>query len=444
LRVGYQETPPYELSFQGGDETGERFSQVSLPDKAARTLTFLCRAADIAKIFLGPPKSWILFRENPRGPLQRYNRQILSSLKDPKKKSRFHTLNNGLSIVCNKYTLTEDKKGVKIEGMRIVNGCQTTVTLAKAVEDKLLDDTVLIFVRLTETTDTNYRKQIAEANNTQRAVRSVDLASLQDELRHYHQLFENLRPNPYFLEVQAGDWEYMTSRDDKRRFEQPYIEREALAQAVLAFQNKPSEAMEERRYIFQRKTGPEGDPRGHFEDVFGRGLIAEQLLLPWLVMKKVGLKIEEAENERREMEAQGKEITPLHHPENVRYSRLHRTWLVGQILGLVFNVDFSSSDLDRSDAKKLCKKIDDYFDALYEVVDETIYEAMELISGRMGDEFEARKVFRLSHSTFMPTAAPRPFVPRSIFQERLRIILGRQNRLRQIKELLQSAAVASE
>lgn len=445
LRAGWLETPVYTLNFRGEGEE-PRFAEYNLPEQEAKTLSFLCNAEEIARFFSGPPKLWALFKENPRGPLQRYNRQILSTLKDSAKKRRFHTLNNGLSIVCDSFRVNPERTAVEIEGMRIVNGCQTTVTLERALHERddnnrpCLDDSVLILVRLTETKDTVFRGQIAEANNTQKAVRSVDLSSLQRELRHYHELFQALRPNAYFLEVQAGDWEYMTSRDEKRRFGNRYIERESLAQAVMAFKGQPSEALEQRRYIFLRTTGPEGDPRGHFEDVFGRGADAEQLLLPWLIMKKIAAKVEYSGRARREAEESGQETNPLHHPDCLRYSNLYRTWLFAQVIGRVFRVDFSNSDLTTTIARNLCLNIDGYFENVYAVIDETVYEAIDAIRSRMGGEFEGRRVFRLGHSSFEPPGGQQAFIPRELFKERFRIVVGRPTLYAQAEQSLRQAS----
>jgi hypothetical protein len=299
---------------------------------------------------------------------------------------------------------------------------------------------VLVLVRLTKTVDSAFRKQIAEANNTQKAVRSVDLSSLQSELRHYHELFRSLRPNPYFLEVQAGDWDYMTSRDEKRRFGNRFIERESLAQAVLAFQGKPSEALEQRRYIFLRTSGPDGDPRGHFEDVFGQGVAAEQLLLPWLVMKRVAKKVGEAGRIRQEAESAGESTNPLHHPDCLRYSGLYRTWLFGQIVGRVFGVDFSNAYVQANISKNLCERVDQYFDDVYTIVDETVYEAIDNIRGRMGDEFEGRRVFRVGHAPFQTQGGQQTFVPRDIFRDRLMIVINRPGLYRRAEEVLRQAA----
>ncbi len=444
LRVGAQDVPEQLLQMEGDGEVTFKYTQVSRHDNGEKTLSFLCQASRVASIFLGPPKLWTLFKENPRGPLQKYNKQILRSLMDPDMKTRFHALNNGLSVVCDDYLIDEDASVVKVYGMRIVNGCQTTVTLGHAANQGLLDPSVLVFVRLTRTTDPQCRRQIAQANNTQKAVRSIDLASLQDELRHYQQLFEALRPRSYFLEVQAGDWDYMMTSDEKRRFGRRHIEREGLAQAALAFKGMPSQAMEERRYIFQRKHGVDGDPRGRFEDVFGRGCGAEQLLLPWLVLRRVDKKIQQADTARKQAEAAGSTCgDPLSQQECLRYSLLHRTWLVGQVIGRCLNIDFTRTDPERGQAARLCATMDHYFDTVYEVVNECIYETIEILRARMGDNFEGRTVFRRSHATLSTAAGQAGIVPRDTFLAQLHIVLARQNRLATICSALQDALASS-
>ena len=432
LMAGSEQTPEFHINFAAAAGEGGRFIEVATAD--GRTISFLAPASELADIFVGPPKRWFLFKENPRGPLQRYNKRILQTLEEPTSRARFHTLNNGLSIVCQGYELDRDKRGLTIRGMRIVNGCQTTVTLGKAHEKNWLDASVLVIVRLTETADGLYRKRIAEANNTQKAVRSADLASLQVELRHYNELFANLSP-PYHLETQAGDWDYMMTRDDRSLFGDRHIEREALAQANLAFRGKPSEALEDRKSIFQKRFGPDGeDPRGHFEEVFERGVRAEVLLLPWIVMRKVDDKLEEA-GQRVGSTDEGGTANPLDRPEYTRYSRLHRTWLIAELLSHYFQKDFSRASLDAKISWTLCDRIEDWFDSLYAVANETVYDAMDSIKDKVGDAFESRLIFRSSHRS-VKTPSGVTIGPRQIFLDRLEIVRQRSDYPAKVRKAL--------
>ena len=414
LRGGMEPPQKYHLDFVASARA-PKYVQVELPGGTTRTILFLCKAIEIARIFAGPPKRWELFRENPRGPLQRYHPQIWATLNDPAKRAKFHTLNNGLSIVCEHYEIDYGGTGVTVEGLRIVNGCQTTVTLGRALDQHILDEQTLITVRLTETTDPDYRKDISEANNTQKQVSSAQLASLEDELRNYQNLFQALRPEPYYFEIQTGAWDYMLNRDEKKRYGNRHIEKETLAQANLSFMGEPSEAMEYRRFIFRRTTGSSGDSRGSFDKIFGAKHSAEELLLPWLILKKVEAALQRAEANP------GNALT---NPEFTRYSLLHRTWLVAELLQLYSIRRFSTPKLDQRKARMLCEHTDRWFDDLYTLADEAVFEAMESIKARMGEEFEARRIFRASHHTLERVDV----FPNKVFKEKLQRLLSTKER----------------
>ncbi len=74
---------------------------------------------------------YALFRLNPRGPLQnKVNSDILGTLRDQNRRKLFFHLNNGITAVCDSFKEV-DETHVSIRDFQIVNGCQTTVTLAK-------------------------------------------------------------------------------------------------------------------------------------------------------------------------------------------------------------------------------------------------------------------------------------------------------------------------
>ena len=86
-------------------------------------------ASELVKAFR--QHQFAIFRLNPRGPLQnKINTKILATLKDPNKRKLFFHLNNGVTAVCDSFNA--DRSPISVRDFQIVNGCQTTVTLAKA------------------------------------------------------------------------------------------------------------------------------------------------------------------------------------------------------------------------------------------------------------------------------------------------------------------------
>lgn len=396
---------------------------IRVEENPARPVTYLCllRASEIADIFRGPPKRWDLFVENPRGPLQKYSERILRTLRNSERRSKFHALNNGLSIVCSAMNMDEDGNAATLHNMRIVNGCQTTVTLDKARELGFLDASVLVPVRITVTTDQHLRQLISDANNQQQKVKPADLAYLRTELPHYHRLFASLAARCYF-EVQAGQWRYVMNEDDRARYPGGLIERQSLAQSVLAIRGKPSEALEDARSIFAVREGEDGDPHGHFEEVFGSGIPVEQMLLAWLILKKVEEQLEQSATRAKEGNPR-----PQDDPSVTRYSYLHRMWLIGDLLGRHYRLNLAEEIFSSAIARRLCDTIDGWFEALYEPVDEAIWRTMDRLKSDL-PKVEARNLFRQSHHTFKRRVDSQfsEILPKARFLQELEVAAGRR------------------
>ncbi len=116
----------------------------------------------------------------------RVNSAIRTTLMDLERRDDFYLLNNGITIVCNKMSynaLQEENHLVKLEDARIINGGQTSKTIATV----LLGDTCtqqdfstcFVLVRIYEIneTDTDIIRAITFATNSQNPVDLTDLHS---------------------------------------------------------------------------------------------------------------------------------------------------------------------------------------------------------------------------------------------------------------------------
>lgn len=148
---------------------------------------------------------------NPRGPLAnaKVNKQIQKTLATEEGRSTFHLLNNGLCATCTDYRL--DGETLEAEQFQIVNGCQTTVTLAEMPANDL--EKTLVDLKLT-IADPSLAASIAEASNSQTALKAKDYASFEKQQRSLQYEFEQLMP-PWFYEIKQGYWTYVLS--DKQR-----------------------------------------------------------------------------------------------------------------------------------------------------------------------------------------------------------------------------------
>lgn len=142
-----------------------------------------------------------LFYDNIRGKLGE-NKPMRETIENHPEK--FVLYNNGLSIIGE---WKQSYKDFTIENPSFINGQQTLFNLLKAKEDgkSLSQVTVPIFIKNAQTTEV--KQNIAFYNNSQRAIKEIDLLSLQNDLREiqkyllekaYKQNFDN---KSYFLKI---------------------------------------------------------------------------------------------------------------------------------------------------------------------------------------------------------------------------------------------------
>lgn len=111
----------------------------------------------------------------------------------------FWFLNNGITIVCDKYDIVSDPDNPKvmIKNLQIVNGCQTASTIASvAASGKLKKDTFVV-VRIYETKDEDLVSKIVLTTNNQNQITSRNLrandplqVSMQDAFLIYGYYYE--------------------------------------------------------------------------------------------------------------------------------------------------------------------------------------------------------------------------------------------------------------
>ena len=159
------------------------------------------------------------------------NKKIRATINSAKDADQFFTYNNGISTVANNVALSPNGKYiVSFEGLQIINGGQTTASLANAIVNREAQylDKIYVPMKLTvlnvdhelddEELDKNNStiQKIAECANTQNPVSDADFFSNHP----FHVLMENLSANifappvdgtPYptrwFYERSRGKWE---------------------------------------------------------------------------------------------------------------------------------------------------------------------------------------------------------------------------------------------
>lgn len=156
-----------------------------------------------------------LFALNPRlflsanaGP----NRGMLTTLEDPEGRKVFHLLNNGITAVCKKMevSMTGSKGLAKVQGLLVVNGCQTTETLwhwTKDPDAMHQAKDVSVMVRIIESgNDEELSRRISQTTNSQSAILSSDLVANDDIQKRLKFALLDSPQKPTFYENRRGEW----------------------------------------------------------------------------------------------------------------------------------------------------------------------------------------------------------------------------------------------
>jgi hypothetical protein len=246
-------------------ETG-RFFEV-LDRGMIRTLVSLANSHDYVEAT--QTKGSHIFRLNPRLYLgeKNTNKGMMKTLRDDKERGRFHLLNNGITVVCEKYSVNGNE--IVIDDFQVVNGCQTTETLWRYYnEDPEGAIEVSVPLRIIETKGSEelaYR--ISETTNSQSAVLSSDLVANDECQKRIKISLETGLPS-VFYEARRGEWRKLEkSKVERNKFKidpkdwdssgsQGFrkIGLKELAQVLLAVTQSPSNAKEQISGLFGNRS----------------------------------------------------------------------------------------------------------------------------------------------------------------------------------------------
>jgi AIPR protein len=210
-----------------------------------------------------------LFNDNVRYYLGQRgaNSGMVNSLKGPDGRRNFWFYHNGVTAIGSKVQPSEDGKFVRVEGLQIVNGCQTTVTLHETLhlyehKDPAEQPRLLMRIIQTEGNDQLLRN-ISMFTNTQSAVNERDLAG-KDRIQEHIQ--ENLDHAGYFCEIKRGEWNILTPDQKKKYILEDGTERRVanidLAKAIMCWEGHPQESKSRKSHFQAEPVG------GWYEFIF--------------------------------------------------------------------------------------------------------------------------------------------------------------------------------
>jgi len=224
-----------------------------------------------------------LFKGNPRyslGVRTKVNEAIIESARTTPE--RFYLYNNGLTALCAtvQVTGTDGPATLSARDVRVVNGCQTTISLHEAWRLHADMSQVNVLVRFIEAPrDDTLIGALVKASNTQNKMRAEDFRSNDQPHQRLHDEMLKMQP-PWFYENKRGVWttQYKATRDRLpfRRAARSFrkVGMKDLAQALLAFRGDPATAIE--------KAGEVIDSPAH-DQLFPLNISAMQALLPHIM-----------------------------------------------------------------------------------------------------------------------------------------------------------------
>jgi hypothetical protein len=207
-----------------------------------------------------------LFRRNVRQSLgisNKVNKAMRDTLVHPEKAKYFFFFHNGITAICRGFTLSDDKRRLRVRALSVVNGCQSLSTIyatgGKVTEKGGGQGSVLF--RFYEIPQFDLGEAISINTNSQSAVKPRDLRALDKHMRRIKERYESDVPRAYF----------MTKRGDVRppdRDQAKCIDSPEYAKMVVAWQcQRPSIATNEKRLFDE-----------HYKTLFHPELDAQSIL----------------------------------------------------------------------------------------------------------------------------------------------------------------------
>jgi hypothetical protein len=208
------------------------------------------------------------------------NAGIQETLGSERERKNFWAYNNGLTLICDDYDIAKNGKKVTLRNFSIVNGCQTTVSLANSPATALHDVRVLArFIRASE----RVIDAVITFNNSQNPIRMWDLNS-QDKLQKKLKRELAKLPQPFFYALRKGELQHL-SETERAKFRRDgkiqSIPHDLNAQYLAALRSLPAIGYKDKGKVFSIHRGDVFPPQTRPEEIvlaWQAGNVAKQLI----------------------------------------------------------------------------------------------------------------------------------------------------------------------
>ena len=198
------------------------------------------------------------------------NAGIRDTIDSEDERPNFWAYNNGVTFVCDDYELTGST--LALTNFSIVNGCQTTVSIANSPSSAARKVRVLArFIAAPE----RAIDSIIQFTNSQNPIRLWDLSG-QDKLQKRLKKQLATLPQPYFYVLRKGEARQLPSSERKkfrRGGKGPIctLSLDLAAQYLAAFRGLPAIAYKDKGRVFS----------AHYDEVFPDQIRPEEVILVW-------------------------------------------------------------------------------------------------------------------------------------------------------------------
>jgi AIPR protein len=248
-----------------GKEQFEHQRRIGSDDREIKSLLGSVKISDLCEFLRNEQNNFVdesLFHANVRGHLgiqNPVNREIAATLRGPEK-DFFFFLNNGVTIVCDKYLYQSGGFPVTLHRPQIVNGRQTAETVFSVFREGNLEiGDVAISVRVIETSTPSLIEEISVATNSQSRIGARDLRANHSIAR---KLGAGLHRLGYYYVRKRGE---VSSLPPEKT-----IDALKAGQLILAYlKGLPEKAKTDTTSMFAES----------FEDVFDPSLVTPELLI---------------------------------------------------------------------------------------------------------------------------------------------------------------------
>ncbi|MGC5024621.1 AIPR family protein [Tsukamurella sp. DT100] len=193
------------------------------------------------------PASWLhemyetygdrLFSANVRGymPRRKSSQNINYGIESTARAEpgRFWAFNNGVTALVHRFDAKKRSKKVRLSGIAIVNGAQTTGSLGRVPRDELANARVMI--RFVQASDNDLIEHIIRYNNSQNQIKPSDFRSGDRTQKRLREEFQHIPDVTYFGARRGGE-------GDRARRPSNLIPSDTAAQSLAAFHQNPTVA----------------------------------------------------------------------------------------------------------------------------------------------------------------------------------------------------------